>query len=56
MVEGTGHTNLIFDVVLPMDLRGKEDQMKQAILDALQVDGKTYYLVVTFDSASFDPN
>lgn len=56
MVEGVGHTNLIFDIVLPVDLRGREQHIKQSVLDALKDEGKTYYLVITFDSAAFDPN
>ena len=56
MVEGTGHTNLIFDVVLPADLRKKEQEIKAHVLNAIYTEGKTYYLVVTFDAEAFDPH
>lgn len=56
MVEGTGHTNLIFDVVLPADLRKKEQEIKAHVVNAIYTEGKTYYLVVTFDAEAFDPH
>lgn len=56
MVEGTGHTNLIFDVVLPADLRKKEQEIKTHVLNAIHTEGKTYFLVVTFDAEAFDPH
>lgn len=56
MVRGNGHTNLIFDIALPDDLRSKESAIKEYLDDALSDDSMTYYTVITFDSASFDPN
>jgi divalent metal cation (Fe/Co/Zn/Cd) transporter len=56
MVRGNGHTNLIFDIALPDDLRSKESIIKAYLDDALSDDSMTYYTVITFDSASFDPN
>lgn len=56
MVCGNGHTNLIFDIALPDDLRSKESTIKAYLDDALSDDSMTYYTVITFDSASFDPN
>ena len=56
MVRGNGHTNLIFDIALPDDLRSKESAIKAYLDDALSDDSMTYYTVITFDSASFDPN
>ena len=56
MVRGNGHTNLIFDIALPDDLRSKESTIKAYLDDALSDDSMTYYTVITFDSASFDPN
>jgi cation diffusion facilitator family transporter len=54
MVKGKGHTNLIFDVVLPRDWIGKEKQVQKALENALtqRYQGKIY-LVVTFDPESF---
>ena len=54
MVWGPGHTNLIFDLVLPYDLDGKQDELKAAIDQELAKTGKTYYTVITFDSSSFN--
>lgn len=56
MVQGTGHTNLIFDIVLPDDIRNQEKQIKQYLSDRLATEGKTYYTVITFDSSAFDPH
>ncbi len=55
MVQGTGHTNLIFDVVLPSDLQKQEKAIKRT-LDArlAQTQDTTYYTVITFDSAAFN--
>lgn len=52
MVPGEGHTNLIFDVALPLELRGQEADIKAALEHALTaLDGKTYHCVITFDMA-----
>ena len=55
MVEGKGHTNLIFDVSLPDDLKGH----KKTIISHLETNlkeqtGQTYYTVITFDPAAFN--
>jgi len=55
MVEGKDHTNLIFDVSLPDDLK----KQKNAIISHLETQlkaqtGQTYYTVITFDPASFN--
>ena len=54
MVQGPGHTNLIFDLVLPHDLAGKQTELKTAIDQALEQTGKKYYTVITFDSIAFN--
>ena len=54
MVKGKGHTNLIFDVVLPRAWIGKEKQVQKALENALtQRNQGKIYLVVTFDPESF---
>lgn len=53
MVKGKGHTNLIFDVALPFDLKGKEKQIKKELDAALSEHG-TYYTVITFDPQTFN--
>ena len=55
MVPGKGHVNLIFDVVLPTDLRGQEADITAALEKALnQNSSVTYYPVITFDQSSFN--
>ena len=55
MVQGKGHTNLIFDVALPYDLRGKEKTIKKALDAALaEKTNVTYYPVITFDPQVFN--
>ena len=52
MVPGEGHTNLIFDVALPLELRGQENELKEALEQALSaLDGRRYHCVITFDMA-----
>ena len=55
MVRGQGHTNLIFDIALPMDLKPQEKQIKQHINDALAALNRgTFYTVITFDPEAFN--
>lgn len=55
MVPGEGHTNLIFDVALPFDLRGQEKAIQSALEAALNDLGEgKYYTVITFDNAVFN--
>ncbi len=55
MVRGTGHTNLIFDVALPAEHRGREKELKRALEEELNRDAPlTYYTVITFDPAAMN--
>ena len=56
MVRGAHHTNLIFDVVLPADLSGKENHLGKTIDSALVArgDAMKYYTVITFDAVAFN--
>jgi hypothetical protein len=55
MVRGTGHTNLVFDVALPQNLKGQEKAIKQGIDNALAaLDQGIYYTVITFDPEAFN--
>ena len=55
MVPGAGHTNLIFDMAIPGELRGKEKTIQAALEAALNDLGEgTYYTVITFDLAEFN--
>ncbi len=55
MVQGGGHTNLIFDIVLPGDLAKQEKQIKRTLDSRIaQTLEGTYYTVITFDPAAFN--
>lgn len=56
MVKGGGHTNLIFDVALPSQLQKQENAIRTHLKEGLAGESRTYYTVITFDSAAFDPN
>ena len=52
MVRGLSLTNLVFDVTLPPDLRGKEPEIRQRIETTLNENSRvTYFTVITFDNA-----
>ena len=55
MVRGKGHTNLIFDVALPHDMKEREKEIKKGIENALaDLNQGTYYTVITFDPEAFN--
>lgn len=54
MVVGPEHTNLIFDVVVPYEMRCQEEEIQRKLEEALQEPGQRYYLVLTFDAESFN--
>ena len=55
MVVGNLHTNLIFDVVLPDELRGKESELTAHLQENLTAqEGKAIYAVITFDPEAFN--
>jgi cation diffusion facilitator family transporter len=57
MVRGSGHTNLIFDLVVPHDLENQREALKKQINDKIQFGDKKYYAVITFDLEAFnDPH
>ena len=50
MVEGVGHTNVIFDVTWPRDLQGQEGKLRTELENALaEKNQSVYYAVITFD-------
>ena len=52
MVQGKQHMNLIFDVSLPMDLRGREQEIRRFVEDSLNSAGqRDYHVTITFDIA-----
>ena len=55
MVQGTGHTNLIFDVAIPEDLFVKKAEIKAELDQKLNENAPcTYFTVITFDLAAFN--
>ena len=55
MVEGSGHTNLIFDVALPGELKGREEEIVAHVEQTLtQQEQKRIYAVITFDPLAFN--
>ncbi len=52
MVRGPGHTNLIFDLVLPFSMNDQKAELKRRIDERVQFEGKNYYTVITFDEAA----
>ena len=55
MVRGKGHTNVIFDVALPNDLKGQEKTIKKGVEKALAENYQgIYYAVITFDPEAFN--
>ncbi len=54
MVRGMSMTNLVFDVSLPLDLRGQEADIRQELEEKLNEESNiTYYAVITFDLGGF---
>ena len=55
MVRGNAHTNLIFDVSLPHDLRGQEKNIQKQLNEKLnEGSAMVYHTVITFDPAEFN--
>ena len=55
MVCGDGHTNLIFDVSLPGDMKGREKAIRTQLEQALsQKENTRIYTVITFDPMPFN--
>ena len=55
MVKGKGHTNLIFDAVLPEELCAQSEEIKAFVEERMTALGHgKIYAVITFDSALFN--
>lgn len=54
MVRGPEHTNLIFDLVIPFDLKDRKKELKALIDEKVQFRDSKYYTVITFDDAAFN--
>ena len=51
MVKGNTHTNLIFDCLVPYQIKLTTNQIMDQINEQLNTLDQTYYVVVTFDHA-----
>ena len=52
IVPGETHTNVIFDVVVPFQVKETNQELLDELIHRVrEKKGKTYYLVVTFDRA-----
>lgn len=49
IVAGTTHTNLIFDMLVPYDVKMTNAEIKRAVEDELKKQDEKYYVVITFD-------
>ena len=54
VVRGSGHTNVIFDLVVPFDLEAKAGELKRGVEQALSADGKRYHAIITIDTEAFN--
>lgn len=55
MVRGVGHTNLVFDVSLPPEWKGKEQTIRHDLETKLtEQENTNIYTVITFDPISFN--
>lgn len=54
VVRGSGHTNVIFDLVVPFDLEAKARELKRGLEQALSADGKRYHAIITIDTEAFN--
>lgn len=52
MVRGPGHTNLIFDLVIPFSMADQKATLKRRIDERVQFENKRYYTVITFDETA----
>ena len=50
MVKGRRHMNLVFDVPLPQELRGREESIRQRVEDAMNGGARVYHVKITFDT------
>jgi cation diffusion facilitator family transporter len=49
MVQGRRHMNLVFDVPLPQKLRGREEEIRRYIEEAMNGGARVYHVKITFD-------
>ena len=51
VVDGSTHTNLIFDLVVPFGFRYSAKQVKEMLIEKIQSENENYYAVITAESS-----
>ena len=54
MVRGPGHTNLVFDLVIPFELADRKRELSREINRRIKAVDEKYTAVITFDDATFN--
>ena len=54
MVRGPGHTNLVFDLVIPYELANRKKELSREINQRIQAVNATYHAVISFDASAFN--
>ena len=54
MVRAAGHTNVIFDMVVPEDLRDQTANLRRLVNEKIQFGDTKYFAVITFDCEAFN--
>ena len=55
MVKGKGHTNLVFDVVLPQDIKDQKKEIEETLNQVLDdLNREKFYTVITYDLEAFN--
>jgi hypothetical protein len=51
MVKGPTHTNVLFDIVIPYDMKKSEEELRDNIQTIVKSIDKNYYSVVNIDKS-----
>lgn len=54
MVRGPGHTNLIFDMIIPYEMQSRRQELKRQVDEAVRREDSRYFTVITFDEEAFN--
>lgn len=54
MVRAAGHTNVIFDMVVPEELRSQTANLRRLVNEKIQFGDTKYFAVITFDCEAFN--
>lgn len=53
-VRGTTHTNIIFDILIPYEVKVSDEEIKKTIRNYLESFDDRYFAVITVDEATFE--